>query len=520
MKGFANEPALDLRRADERDALTAALGPLEARLPLEVPVLIGGDRAETNGIASTDPGSPARVVATAGVASARAVDEAVRQAAAAAHDWGARPAAARAEILAGAADRLRDRRHELAALQVRECAKPWLEADRDVCEAIDFIEYYAREAVALERGPELTQVPGERNSMRYVARGVAAVISPWNFPLALPAGMTSAALAAGNAVVLKPAEQSPASALVLVDALHGAGVPVRALSLLPGYAETGAALVRHPGVHVVAFTGSAAVGLEILRAAAETPEEQPHVKGVVAEMGGKNCVVVDYDADLDDAVPAVVGSAFEYAGQKCSAAARVLVHEAIADTLLERLAGAIRALRVGQADVFGTDVPPLIESAARDRVRRYGELARAEGEVVVERDDLPPEGWFAGPMLVAGLAEESAVVRDEIFGPLLTLERVADVREACEVLERSPFALTAGLFSRNPAAVAEMTRRAPAGNLYVNRRITGAMVGRQPFGGNRRSGIGLKAGGPGYLLQFVEPRVVSENTMRHGLPVE
>jgi RHH-type transcriptional regulator, proline utilization regulon repressor / proline dehydrogenase / delta 1-pyrroline-5-carboxylate dehydrogenase len=403
---------------------------------------------------------------------------------------------------------------------VRECAKPWSEADGDVCEAIDFLEYYAREALELDRARPLAQVPGERNTMRHVGRGVAAVISPWNFPLAIPAGMVAAALAAGNAVVLKPAEQSPASALALAEALRDSGVPPAAMSLLPGYGSAGAALVRHPGVHVIAFTGSGAVGLEIVRAAAETPDEQPHVKTVVAEMGGKNCVVVDYDADLDEAVPAILHSAFDYAGQKCSAAARVLAHEAVADEVAERLAGAARTVRIGQAEEFGTDVPPLIESEARDRVGRYRDVARAEGQVLVERDDLPADGWFAGPVVATGLPDRSPVVQEEIFGPLLSIDPVRSVSEACDLLERSPFALTAGLFSRDPAAAEEMTRRAPAGNLYVNRGITGAVVGRQPFGGNRRSGIGMKAGGPGYLLQFTEPRVVSENTMRHGLPVE
>src|SRR3712207_2647071 len=222
---------------------------------------------------------------------------------------------------------MRERRHLLAALAVRECAKPWIEADADVCEAIDFLEYYARGAVELERGPQLLQVPGERNAMRYAPRGVVAVISPWNFPLAIPTGMTAAALAAGNAVVLKPAEQSPASALMLVEALLAGGVPGEAIALVPGFGEAGAALVRHPGVHVIAFTGSGAVGLEIVRAAAETGEEQSHVKRVVSEMGGKNCVIVDSDADLDDVIPAVLDSAFGFAGKKCSAASRVLAHE-------------------------------------------------------------------------------------------------------------------------------------------------------------------------------------------------
>jgi RHH-type transcriptional regulator, proline utilization regulon repressor / proline dehydrogenase / delta 1-pyrroline-5-carboxylate dehydrogenase len=350
--------------------------------------------------------------------------------------------------------------------------------------------------------------------MRYAPRGVAAVVSPWNFPLAIPCGMTAAALAAGNAAVLKPAEQSPASAGALVDALRQGGVPPDAVALLPGYGEAGAALVRDPRVHVIAFTGSSAVGLEIVRASAETPEGQGHVKRVVAEMGGKNCVIVDADADLDDAVPALVQSAFGYAGQKCSAAARALVHQAIADSLVERLTGATEVLRVGQAEEFATEVPPVIEREAQERVLRYAELAGAELRPV------PEDGWFVPPTLAVGLPDDSPVNREEIFGPLLSVTTVADMEEAIDIVDSLPFALTGGLFSRNPATVERVEARLPVGNLYVNRGITGAMVGRQPFGGNRRSGIGSKAGGPDYLLQFVEPRVVTENTMRQGIPVE
>jgi RHH-type transcriptional regulator, proline utilization regulon repressor / proline dehydrogenase / delta 1-pyrroline-5-carboxylate dehydrogenase len=432
--------------------------------------------------------------------------------------WSSRSAAERAEVLQLAAGYLRERRLELAALQVRECAKPWPEADADVCEAIDFLEYYAREAIELERGRELLQVPGERNTMRYAPRGVVAVIAPWNFPLAIPCGMTAAALAAGNSVVLKPAEQSPASAFALVEALHGAGVPSDALALLPGYGDAGEALVRDPRVHVIAFTGSSAVGLEILRASAETPEGQGHVKRVVSEMGGKNCVIVDGDADLDEAVPGIVQSAFGYAGQKCSAAARVLVHEAIVDTLVERLAGATDVLRVGQAEEFATEVPPVIEREAQERVQRYRQ--QAARALVGEPPPIPPEGWFVPPTIAVGLPEDSPVNQEEIFGPLLSVTSVRDADEACDLVEALPFALTGGLFSRNPATVERVAARLPVGNLYVNRGITGAMVGRQPFGGNRRSGIGAKAGGPDYLLQFVEPRVVTENTMRQGIPVE
>ena len=516
---FANEPVLELRRAPVRDGLQAALRALDATLPWRVPVWIGDDRAERDDFRSTDPGAPDRVVAVAAEATRDDVEAAVAAATAAVPGWRDRPAAERARALVGAAAALRERRAELAALQVRECAKPWAEADADVCEAIDFLEYYARAAIALESGPPLLQVPGERNTMRYAARGVAAVIAPWNFPLAIPCGMTAGALAAGNPVVLKPAEQSPASALALVEALRAGGVPPGAISLLPGHGEPGAALVSHAGVHTIAFTGSAPVGLEIVRAAAETPAGQPFVKRVVAEMGGKNCVIVDSDADLDDAVPAIVHSAFDYAGQKCSAAARVLAHEAVADALAERLRGAVELLVVGPPEEFASQVPPVIERAAQERVAGYAARAAAEGTVLARVDRVPESGWYVAPTVAADLPPDSPVLNEEIFGPVLALERVPSVEAALDVVDGLPFALTGGLFSRDPRTVEEVARRTPVGNLYVNRSITGAMVGRQPFGGNRRSGIGSKAGGPDYLLQFVDAHVVTEDTVRHGLVV-
>jgi RHH-type proline utilization regulon transcriptional repressor/proline dehydrogenase/delta 1-pyrroline-5-carboxylate dehydrogenase len=520
VKPFTNEPELELRRATNRHVLTAALGRLDERLPLEVPILVGEDEGASEGFESTDPGTPSRVVATAGRAGAADAAAAVEAAAAAARGWAETSAEKRAATLVQAAELLRRHRHDLAALEVRECAKPWIEADSDVCEAIDFLEYYARQAIELERAPELLQVPGERNTMRYAPRGVAAVIAPWNFPIAIPCGMTAAALAAGNAVVLKPAEQSPACGYALATALREAGVPAGAISLLPGFGDAGEALVRDPRVHTIAFTGSGAVGLAIVRAAAETPDEQQHVKRVVSEMGGKNCVIVDADADLDEVVPALTSSAFGYAGQKCSAAARVLAHENVAESLLERLVGATATLVVGQAEEFTTDVPPVIEREARDRVDRYAQEATRSGRLERPGSPAPDDGWFCAPAIAHGLPPESPVLAEEIFGPLLAVEQVASVDDALGVLEQAPFALTAGVFSRSPTVVEEVKRRVPVGNLYVNREITGAKVGRQPFGGNRRSGIGSKAGGPDYLLQFVEPRVVTENTMRHGLVVD
>jgi len=275
--------------------------------------------------------------------------------------------------------------------------------------------------------------------------------------------------------------------------------------------------VRHAAVDTIAFTGSSAVGLDILRAAVDTSTRQ--LKRVIAEMGGKNCVVVDADADLDEAVPALLYSAFGYAGQKCSACSRILAHEAIAGELERRLRGALATLALGQAEDFATDVPPLIEAAAQARVRRYAALAEMQGRIVARGPQAPTLGWFCEPLAVADLPADSPILGEEIFGPLVTLEPVASIEAACAAIDALPFALTAGLFSRDPATVAAVAARLPAGNLYVNRQITGAMVGRQPFGGNRLSGVGSKAGGPDYLFQFVEPRVLTENTMRHGLPL-
>ncbi len=519
---FSNEPVLELRRAAVRAQLDDALARLDVELPLRVPVLVGTDERAPDGevINSTDPGDPDRAVATAARAQGGDLDAAVTAARAGFAKWRATPAEQRARALIGAAAWIRERRLELAALEVRECAKPWPEADADVCEAIDFLEYYARGAIELDSGRPLLQIPGEHNELRYTPRGVVAVISPWNFPLAIPCGMTAGALATGNAVVLKPAEQSPGCALRLVQALRAGGVSPQAISLLPGEGDIGAELVRHRDVQTIAFTGSLPVGLEIVRAAAETAPGQLHIKRVVAELGGKNCVIVDADADLDETVPAVVSSAFVYAGQKCSAAARVLVHEAIAEQLVERIAGAVEVLVVGQAEELGTEVPPVIEAAAQERVMRYCELAASEGRIVARGSPGPARGWFCQPTVAADLPADSAVLGEEVFGPLLTVERIRDVAEGCDIVDRLPFALTGGLFARDPTTVRYVRDRSPVGNLYVNRGITGAMVARQPFGGNRLSGTGSKAGGPDYLLHFVEPHALTENTMRHGLVVE
>jgi RHH-type proline utilization regulon transcriptional repressor/proline dehydrogenase/delta 1-pyrroline-5-carboxylate dehydrogenase len=516
---FANEPLAELRRPAVREVYRSALAELDARLPLELASLIGGSAvADGERRRSVDPGRPERTVGEHAAARPADAREAIGAARAACAGWGDRPAGERAEILIGAAELMREDKAALAALIVREAAKPWADADAEVAEAIDFLEYYARGAVALGAGRELISPPGERNALTYAARGVAAVIAPWNFPLAIPTGMVAAALATGNTVVFKPAEQTPACGAALAAILHRAGVPAGALSLLLGDGEIGRELVCGQ-VQTIAFTGSQQVGLEILEAAARVAPGQRHLKRVVAELGGKNCVIVDRDADLDEVVPAVIQSAFAYAGQKGSAAARVLVAPALADELGRRLAGAIDLLAVGQAEDFETEVPPLIEAQARDRVAGYVALAQTTGRVLSRERTPPAGGYFVSPTLVCELPPGSPIANEEIFGPLLSLETVASLDEAFAIVRASRFGLTAGFFSRHPAHVRRAINELPVGNLYINRHITGAVVGRQPFGGNHLSGNGTKAGGPDYLLQFVEPRVTSENTIRHGLVV-
>jgi RHH-type proline utilization regulon transcriptional repressor/proline dehydrogenase/delta 1-pyrroline-5-carboxylate dehydrogenase len=363
---------------------------------------------------------------------------------------------------------------------------------------------------------------GELDEQWYQPRGVAAVISPWNFPLAICCGMAAAALVTGNTAVVKPAEQTPGIAKVLCDILWQAGIPREVLHFLPGPGETvGAALVRDPRVAVIAFTGSKAVGLDIIKAAGNTPDGQEFVKKVVCEMGGKNALIIDESADLDEAVLGVRQSAFGFQGQKCSACSRVIVLESAHDHFLHRLVEATRALVVGDPAAPGTDVGPVIDGEAAAKIRSYVEIGRGEGKLELS---LPvPEGLeakvgkpFVGPTIVSGVRADSRVATEEIFGPVLAVIKARDFDEALRIANAPQYKLTGGIYSRKPANLERAKREFRVGNLYVNRGITGALVGRQPFGGFGMSGVGSKAGGRDYLLQFVEPRACCENTMRRG----
>lgn len=515
---YLPEPPAQWRLSHVRSSFGDCLDLVDSRVGALVPGIIAGRRVQTEStLASVDPSDPSILVAESVACGEREADEAVSSGLRAWRHWADESIERRADVLFGAAGWMRERRFQLAALVILEVGKPWAEADAEVCEAIDFCEYYGRQMLRLGLGAPVDSPPGESNALRYQSRGVVAVIAPWNFPLAIPCGMVSAALVTGNAVIFKPAEQSPAVGAMLVKAFEGGGLPQGVLNFLPGRGEqVGARLVEHPDVAVVAFTGSKQVGLAINEAAAIHRPGQRQVKRVIAEMGGKNAIIVDTDADLDQAVPAVVSSAFGYAGQKCSAASRLIVVDPLHDEVVERVVGASRLMKVDRPRKMGTQVGPLIDSDSFDRVRSYQEMASQEGNVVLQRADVPDQGWFVGPTVVTDIEPAARVVNEEIFGPVLAVLRAADIEQAIALANGTDYALTAGLFSRSPNHISLSSQSLRAGNIYINRGITGAIVGRQPFGGYGLSGVGSKAGGPDYLLQFLDPRVVTENTLRQG----
>lgn len=467
------------------------------------------------------PEETARAVGNVGMAGPAQLEDAIEVLRAGFPKWRDTDPELRSELLFRVADRLERERADLAALEIMECGKPWVEADADVAEAIDFLRYYGRQARQLFATENRCPWDGEDDFYFHEPRGICGVIGPWNFPLAIPCGMFSAALVTGNAVLFKPAEQSPVIASRLFGIFLEEGMPPDAAAFLPGEGETlGAAIVEHPAVETIAFTGSKAVGMGIIREAGRLREGQVEVKRVIAEMGGKNAIVVDEGADLDQAVKGILYSAFGYAGQKCSACSRLYVHEAIHERLLERLVPAVRSTVCGRASDPAVDLGPVIDEAAVKRIRSAVESAG--GEPVTGRlEPELPEGRYIPATLFPDLPPDHELLREELFGPVLGMVRVASFEEGIELANRHEYGLTGAVFSRHPEHLKMAARRFRVGNLYLNRGCTGSLVGRQPFGGFKHSGVGSKAGGPDYLKQFVLPRVVCENTLRQGFaPME
>jgi RHH-type transcriptional regulator, proline utilization regulon repressor / proline dehydrogenase / delta 1-pyrroline-5-carboxylate dehydrogenase len=518
---FVNEPHADFARPACRGRAADALQTVQRRLPLHAELVIDGEARRGAGtLTSTDPARPACVVGTVETAGPDDVEAAVQAARHAFPAWRDTPARDRAAVLFKAAEMMRGELAELAALETYEAGKTTREADADVTEAIDFLEYYGREMLRLDRPRRMGHLPGELNHYLYQPRGVAAVIAPWNFPLAILTGMTSAALVAGNAVIAKPAGLTPLIGAQLARILRAAGAPPGAFAMLYGPGrDIGETLVAHPEVALIAFTGSRPVGLRIMRQAMEHPG-RAWIKRVIAELGGKNAVIVDADADLDVAVLETVASAFGYQGQKCSACSRVIVLEQAYDEFLDRLVEAARSLVVGPPDDPATRVGPVIGPEARATIEQYIEQGKREAKLALAAHEpaggWPDGGYYIGPHIFTDVAPDAVIAQDEIFGPVLAVMKARDLDEALEIANGTTYALTGGLISRSPAAIARCRREFRVGNLYINRGVTGAMVERQPFGGFKMSGIGSKAGGPDYLLQFLEPRTVTENTLRRG----
>jgi RHH-type proline utilization regulon transcriptional repressor/proline dehydrogenase/delta 1-pyrroline-5-carboxylate dehydrogenase len=516
---LAVEPLADFSRAPVRQAMQEALQEVAGQLGRAYqPVLNGQTEPAPGTLDSLNPSHKRQVVGRCGKATAEQARRAVAAASAAFPAWRDTDPARRAEYLFAAARVLRRRRFEMAAWQVYECGKPWREADADVAETVDYCDFYGQEMLRLAR-PRHRDVAGEENAYFYEPRGVCVVIAPWNFPLAILCGMTIAALVTGNTVIMKPAEQSTVVGAKLMEVFQEVGLPPGVVQFLPGVGEeVGPALVDHPDVAMIAFTGSRNVGLYINRQAALMQPGQTHVKRVIAEMGGKNAIIIDDDADLDEAVAGVRASAFGYAGQKCSACSRVIVPTTLYDAFLGRLVEATASLDVKAAEDPGCHVGPVIDEEAYNRILKTIEASKGQGRLAYAGNvgALNDEGYYIAPHVFANVSPEAPLAQDEIFGPVLAVLRCRDLDDALRIANGTPYALTGGLYSRSPEHIARVRREFRVGNLYINRKITGALVDRQPFGGFKMSGIGSKAGGPDYLLQFVLPRTITENTLRRG----
>ena len=518
---FPNVADTDYAEAQARQEAEQAFQTVRQQLGKTYLPFINGEYQQTqDSVNSVNPSNPTEVIGKIGLLSVEQAELALQAAKAAFPAWRRTPVRQRAGVLRKAAELMEQRRAELSAWVVLEVGKALREADGEVSEAIDFCRYYADEMERLDQGYNY-DIAGENNRYIYQPRGIALVISPWNFPIAIATGMTVAAIVAGNCTLLKPAETSSVIAAKIAEILIEAGIPKGVFQYVPGKGSTvGAHMVKHPDVHVIAFTGSQEVGCRIYADAAIVQPGQKHLKRVIAEMGGKNAIIVDESADLDQAVAGVVQSAFGYSGQKCSACSRVIVLEPVYDTFVGRLVEATRSLNIGAAEVPSTQVGPVIDATARDRILEYIEKGRTESEVALEMP-APDTGYFIGPVIFSGVSPDAKIAQEEIFGPVVAVIRAKDFQEALDIANGTNYALTGGLYSRTPSHINQASAEFEVGNLYINRTTTGAIVARQPFGGFKMSGVGSKAGGPDYLLQFLEPRTITENIQRQGFaPIE
>lgn len=520
---FINEPPADFTLPSVRQKLGAAIEIVRNKLGQAYPLVIDGKEIMSNQqITSINPAQPNQIVGHVARGTVQDAVAAVAAAKRAFPKWSRTPVQERARLFERVADKMRASRYELAAWQVFEVGKTWVEADADVIEAIDFCLFYAEEMHRLGRSRLTQDIPGEVSIETYLPRGVGAIVAPWNFPLAILCGMAAAALVTGNTVILKPAEQSSVIGALFMKILREAGLPDGVANLVSGTGEdVGQMLVVHPDVDFIVFTGSREVGTQIWQMAGVVHRDQINLKKVICEMGGKNTLIIDADADLDEAIPGIIHSAFGFQGQKCSALSRLITVRDVHKRLISRLVEAAVALNVGLPEQPNTDIGPVIDHAAFEKINSYINLGKAEHQLVFQ-SSIPSglNGYFVPPSIFTEVDPSARLAQEEIFGPVLAVIHAKNFDEAIYLANNTPFALTGGIYSRSPQNIARIREEFAVGNLYINRPITGAIVGRHPFGGFKMSGSGTKAGGRDYLLHFMFPKCVTENSLRRGFAPE
>jgi 1-pyrroline-5-carboxylate dehydrogenase len=510
---YAPTTYVDFSQPENRRAFEAALAAVRAEFGREYPVVIGGERLKGEKLfESTNPAKPAEVLGRFHAATKAQAVQAIETADTTFKTWSRVPAAERAAYLIEAARRMRERRHTFSAWMVFEVGKSWAEADADTAEAIDFMEFYAREMLRYDAPQPVVQIAGEKNQLVYLPLGVGAVIPPWNFPLAILVGMTTAALVAGNTVVVKPSSDAPAIAWQFFALMEEVGLPPGVFNFVTGGGGTvGDTMVRHPRTRFVSFTGSREVGVGINKLAADVPPGQIWLKRVVAEMGGKDAIIVDEEADIAAAAQGVAAAAFGFQGQKCSACSRAIVSEKVYAPFLEALKGEVAKFSVGETEAYGTFMGPVINKAARDKILEYIEHGKREGRLVAGGGPVEgKDGWFLQPTVIADIKPGAKIAQEEIFGPVLAVMPVKTYDEALEVANGTDYGLTGAVYSKNPAKLERARREFFVGNLYINRKCTGALVGVHPFGGFNMSGTDSKAGGRDYLLLYQQAKSIAE----------
>jgi len=509
---YKHEPFTDFTVEANRQAFLAALEKVEAEFGRDYPLIIGGERVMTEDkITSINPANKAEVIGRVAKANKELAERAMKTADEAFHTWSRMSPEARADILFRAAAIVRRRKHEFSAWLVKEAGKPWREADADTAEAIDFMEYYGRQMLKLKDGIPVESRPGETNRFFYIPLGVGVVISPWNFPFAIMAGTTVASLVTGNTVLLKPASATPIVAYKFAEVLEEAGLPAGVLNYIPGSgAEVGDYLVDHPRTRFISFTGSRDVGIRIYERAAKVHPGQLWLKRVIAEMGGKDAIVVDKEADLELAAQSIVASAFGFSGQKCSACSRAIIVEDVYDQVLNRVVELTRQLHVGDPAEQATFMGPVIDQNAYNKIMEYIEIGKQEGRLMTGGEGDDSKGFFIQPTVFADVDPNARIMQEEIFGPVVAFAKARNFDQALEIANNTEYGLTGAVISRNRANLEKARHEFHVGNLYFNRGCTGAIVGYQPFGGFNMSGTDSKAGGPDYLILHMQAKTVSE----------